>query len=159
MLSQTMGWRTRVQRPAICPAKECGGACCPLGDDRIAEAGRVAAVTAASLAEGFAAAHLQRIDRDAAVATAWLNRRTLELCGAVVPWIGDLFDAEPPVGHWRSNPAAEQRLAGFAIDPSVPVSHRRDAEGTLSRFRAIMSAQPVWSSPVTRTLGMLMLCP
>jgi Helicase conserved C-terminal domain len=127
--------------------------------DRIAEAGRVAAVTAASLAEGFAAAHLQRIDRDAAVATAWLNRRTLELCGAVVPWIGDLFDAEPPVGHWRSNPAAEQRLAGFAIDPSVPVSHRRDAEGTLSRFRAIMSAQPVWSSPVTRTLGMLMLCP
>jgi SNF2-related domain/Helicase conserved C-terminal domain len=127
--------------------------------DRIAEAGRLAAVTAASLAEGFAAAHLQRVDRDAAVATAWLNQRTLELCGAIVPWIGDLFDVEPPVSHWRSNPAAEQRLAGFAIDPSVPVSHRRDAEGTLTRFRAIIAARPEWSPPVTRILGMLMLCP
>jgi superfamily II DNA or RNA helicase len=127
--------------------------------DRITEAGRLAAATAASLAEGFAAAHLQRGERDAAVATAWLNRRTLELCGAVVPWIGDLFDPEPPVCHWRSNPVAEQRLAGFATDPSVPVSHRRDAEGTLSRFRSIMAARPEWSSPVTRILGMLMLCP
>ena len=125
----------------------------------IAAAGQLAATTAATLADGFAAAHQQRIERDFAVAATWLNRRTVELCGAVVPWIGDLFDTAPPVGQWRSNPDAEQRLAGFAADPSVPASHRRDAAEVLSRFRAIIAAQPEWSPPAARLLGMLMLSP
>ncbi len=125
----------------------------------IAAAAQLATATAATLADGFAGAHQQRIEREAAVATAWLNRRTVELCGAVVPWIGDLFDAAPPVGLWRSNPDAEQRLAGFAADLAEPVSHRRDAADVLSRFRAIIASRPEWSPPVARLLGMLMLSP
>jgi hypothetical protein len=88
-----------------------------------------------------------------------LDRRTLELCGNFTPWIGDLFDTAPPIAQWRFSPDSEQRLSSFAADPSVPAAHRRDAMDILLRFRAIMAAAPAWSSPVTRILGMLMLCP
>jgi len=127
--------------------------------DQIAAAGPVAVVTADRLAAGFAAAHRQRVVRDAAITQAWLDRRTLDLCGAVVPAVGDLFDAAPAVAPWRSCAVAEQRLAGFAADTSLPIPHRRDAVEVLSRFHAIAADQTALAPVVARTLGLLMLCP
>jgi hypothetical protein len=125
----------------------------------IGAAGVVAAATAVTLAAGFVAAHQQRIERDTVVARAWLERRTLELCGALTPGIDDLFDAAPPVGQWRCCPVADQRLAGFAADPAVPVPQRREALALLSRFRSITAAQPDLPAVTVRALGLLMLCP
>lgn len=126
---------------------------------RIAAAGPRSVATADTLGAAFAVAHRQRVDRDAAVAQAWLDRRALELCGAVVPRTADLFDAAPAIDDWRSCTLAEQRLAIFAADPSAPVAQRRDAAVALARHRAVTATQRPLPPPVVRTLGMLMLCP
>ena len=126
---------------------------------QIAAAEGFAAAKAKRVAAGLAEAHWRRVAQDAAVARAWLDRRALELCGTVVPNIGDLFDPAPAATDWRACALAEQRLAGFAADPSVTVARRRDAAESLSHFRAITAMQRAWPPPAIRTLGMLMLCP
>ncbi len=129
------------------------------GMTQIAAAEPVAHAAANLLAASFAAAHRQRLDNDIAVAQVWLQRRSAELCGAVLPSIGDLFDGGPPIAAWRTCAVAEERLSGFAHDAGVPVPHRRDAADILSRFRAIIQQPHALPPPSVRTLGMLMLCP
>ncbi|WP_428487731.1 helicase-related protein [Rhodopila sp.] len=126
---------------------------------RITAAARRAAAVADRLATAFDRAHQDRVERAAATARAWLERRAIELCGPVVRVTGDLFEAGPVLGDWRAWPVAEQRLAGFIGDGTVPAAQRRDATESLSRYRAIIADQTPLPQPTVRTLGMLMLCP
>ena len=88
------------------------------------------------IASVAAAAHQDRLARDDAVVRAWLMRRANELCGPVVARTGDLFLPGPSEGDWRSCEVPEQRLAGFAADPTVPIARRREAADALARSTA-----------------------
>jgi superfamily II DNA or RNA helicase len=123
--------------------------------DAIIAGGPVASAIAGKIAAAFGVSHQDRVARDIAAVRAWLERRSNELCGAAVPWTGDLFD--PPSGDWRSCQDAEQRLAGLIADPSVPGQKRREASEVLARFRSV-TAQRL-PPPSVRMLGMLMLVP
>ena len=118
-----------------------------------------AAAVANEITSAFTGEHWERIDRDNAAAYAWRDRRTNELCGAVMPWNGDLFDPEPPSSDWRCCPIPEQRLAAFAADPSLTKSQRVEAGDVLARFRAIAPARSPLPPRSVRVLGMLMLVP
>jgi superfamily II DNA or RNA helicase len=103
-----------------------------------------------------AAAYQDRLDGDVAMRRTWLVRRANELCGPAHRRTGDLFDPEPPADDWRSCADPEQRLAGFAADPSVPPPQRREAADSLARSNAEPTPFP---RATLRTLGMLMLVP
>ena len=118
-----------------------------------------AAVVADSIASAFSVAYQERTSRESATAHAWLERRTNEVCGPMVPWGGDLFNTEPPAGDWRSCPVPERRLSAFAVDPTLPVSQRREAVDTLARFRAIAPDRFPLPPRSLRILGLLMLVP
>ena len=109
------------------------------------------------VSEEYAAAQRDRLDREDAVAQAWLERRTDKICGARKAAIGDLFDTMPLPPDWRSSAQPEQRLAGFAADSSQNAASRRDAAEVLAQFRSRL--RPEMSPPLIRGLGLLMLVP
>ena len=105
----------------------------------------------------FAAGHQRRIEREDAAADAWLRRRSVELCGAVDPSGGDLFEAGPPDNDWRCCNDPEQRLTGLVADATVAPTRRRDAADALSGFRSVTARRAPLPSASIRMLGMLML--
>jgi hypothetical protein len=107
----------------------------------------------------FEVEYRERVARDTAVARTWLERRIAELCGATVPWIGDLFDTTPDPNDWHACPVPEQRLSAFAADPSMPSSKRREAAEVLARFHNVIESQSPLPPPSVRPLGLLMLVP
>jgi hypothetical protein len=108
------------------------------------------------IASVAAVAHQDHLARQDAVVHAWLIRRANELCGPVQARTGDLFSPEPTGTDWRSCEVPEQRMAGFAADPTVPIARRREAADALERS----TAKPLpFPRPAVRTLGMLMLVP
>jgi superfamily II DNA or RNA helicase len=124
------------------------------------EAARSTAVAAANrIAAEFTREYQTGIARDIAVARTWLERRASELCGAPMPWMGDLFDVGPDPGDWRVGAVAEQRLSAFAVDPSMPSPKRREAAEVLARFRGVSATQCPLPPPSVRPLGLLMLVP
>jgi ERCC4-related helicase len=124
--------------------------------DMVAKAGRRAAEVATRIGSTAAAAHEERLAREAGVRHAWLVRRTNELCGPAGPRTGDLFVLDPPEEDWRCCADPERRLACFAADSSVPVAQRREAADALARSSW---RPPPFPRPTVRTLGMLMLTP
>lgn len=126
--------------------------------DALAAAGARAATIAARIGSEFADEHHRRMKSAAAAARAWLQRRSVELCGAAVPCSGDLFDSGLPPGDWRVCAEPEQRLGGFVADATMPAARRREAAYVLERFRSVTAAEvmPTRSASV-RMLGMLML--
>jgi superfamily II DNA or RNA helicase len=127
--------------------------------DTIAAAASKAAAASQKIAFAFNLEHQNRIAHDAGIARRWLERRTTELCGTVVPRTGDLFDTTPPPSDWRSCQTAEQRLSGYATDPSVATAQRREAADVLARFRSVTEHPAPLPAPTVRILGMLMLVP
>jgi hypothetical protein len=133
--------------------------------ERFAAWAPAAIVDAASLAEKVASrlgsaavrACRDRLNDDAAVTSAWLERRANELCGQVVPANGDLFDIDPMGANLRSDP--EQRLEAFMADPSNLAAKRHDAAASLSRWRAAGAGRSSPPPVTVRPLGMLMLVP
>jgi superfamily II DNA or RNA helicase len=120
----------------------------------------LAALHAVEFAEqiGFAAAaaYRKRVDCGAVAAHRWLVRRANELCGSPDPSIGDLFAPARPEDDWRYCQVPEQRLARFAVDPSVAAADRRQAAEALAQLAA---KSPAFPRPMVRTLGLLMLVP
>ena len=108
-------------------------------------------------AETFAADYRSRVSRVDAIASAWLERRATELCGAWKPSSRDLFEPTSPNDDWRFEKRPELRLCGLASDPSAPATARRDAALALDRFAARPRPLPVVSKTVA--LGLLMLVP
>ena len=127
--------------------------------DAITAAVTVAGEVANRIASTFKAEHQDRIARHTAVARLWLERRSNELRGVVVPSTGDLFDLGPSPGDWRSCPAPEQRLSGLAGDPLAAAAQRREAADVLARFRSTIGDQSPLPPASVRMLGMLMLVP
>ncbi|HEY4174655.1 MAG TPA: helicase-related protein, partial [Rhodopila sp.] len=124
------------------------------------EAARSTATTVANrIAAEFTREYQTRTARDITVARTWLECRASELCGAPVPWMGDLFDAGPDPDDWRVGAIAEQRLSAFAVDPSMPSPKRREAAEVLARFRGVTASQCPLPPPSVRSLGLLMLVP
>jgi hypothetical protein len=112
------------------------------------------------MATDFAALHRARQQQEAAVAAAWMQRRSNDICGPVLPWMGDLFDNAPPSSEWPFCRDPEQRLSGLSADAMVHVPRRREAAGVLSRFRAITAAAAAPLPPRSiLMLGLLMLTP
>ncbi|HET6306091.1 MAG TPA: helicase-related protein [Rhodopila sp.] len=107
----------------------------------------------------FARAHADRVARDIAVARDWLRRRADELCGAVRPQPGDLFDIAPSSDDWRVCADPEQRLSGYAADPSVATAQRREAAEAVARFRSLAERQRPLPPLSLHLLGLLMLLP
>lgn len=102
------------------------------------------------------AAFQERRTKAAAATKAWIIRRADEICGPTVGVESDLFHDGPSRRDWRSCLSAEQRLAGCAADPSIPMAHRREAADALAHLTAVAPAFP---QPTVRMLGMLMLVP
>jgi ERCC4-related helicase len=127
--------------------------------DAITAADPAAAKIAKRIAAAFTVEHRARIARDTTNADTWLERRANELCGTVVRATDDLFDFGPQSDHWRSNPTPDQRLSGFAADPSVSTTQRREATDVLARYRSLAKSQTPLPPPSIRMLGMLMLVP
>jgi superfamily II DNA or RNA helicase len=127
--------------------------------DAIAAAEPRAAAIAQQIASAFAVEYQDRMDQNAAVAAAWLQRRSNELCGAVVPLIADLFDTEPPAGDWHSCALPDQRLSGLIADPLVAAPRRHEAANVLARFRSLIGNRKVLPPVSVRVLGLLMLVP
>jgi hypothetical protein len=118
-----------------------------------------AAAMAEKIAAAFVASHQDRIARDTEAVLVWLQRRSNELCGAIVPWTPDLFDIGPPSDDWRSCPVAEQRLSGFIADPLAAAPKRREAADVLARFQAATAHRSPLPALTFRILGLLMLVP
>jgi hypothetical protein len=125
--------------------------------DALASGGVHAAMIADRMGSEFAGQHQGRMRREIAAAEAWLGRRSFELCGAVAPCSGDLFDAGLPDGDWRVCEDPEQRLSGFVADATVAASWRREAADVLARFRSVAAERMPVPSASVRMLGMLML--
>jgi hypothetical protein len=125
----------------------------------ITAASATATAIAARIASNFATEHQARSARDTAAARTWLERRTNELCGSVVPWTGDLFDTGPSPDDWKACAIPEQRLSAFATAPLTPAPKRREAVDVLTRFHAVTASQSPLPPPSVRPLGMLMLIP
>jgi superfamily II DNA or RNA helicase len=123
--------------------------------DAIKAAGPAAAAIAEEIASAYITAHQGRIDRDITLATAWLQRRTNELCGPIIQRTGDLFDSEPSFGN---SLVSEHRLPILIADNTAPTSKRREATDVLARFNAMTNRSP--PPPLSlRMLGLLMLVP
>jgi len=112
-----------------------------MAPDAIAVAGPAAAEVAIKIARVFTVEHRAHIARDTANSYAWLVRRTNELCGTVVRATDDLFDFCPRSADWRSNPVPDERLSGFAADPSVSATERREAADALARYCSVAKSQ------------------
>jgi superfamily II DNA or RNA helicase len=124
--------------------------------DAITAAGLAASEIAKKSVCAFTVRHQDRVARDNVVTSAWLGRRTIDLCGAVLPWNGDLFKTEPLSSSGHS---PEQRLSGLIADPSAPPAKRREASDLLARFCSTTRNQSPLPPPSVRMLGMLMLVP
>ena len=98
-------------------------------------------------------AHKDRNDRTAAATEAWLQKRTIELCGPLVPATPDLFDRHPAEVAVADS---RQRLAVLVADPSAPLSRRHEAAAILARAAA---QPPVFPRSTLTTLGLLMRVP
>ena len=94
------------------------------------------------IASVAAAAHQDRLAREDAVVRAWLMRRANELCGPVQARTGDLFSTGPSETDWRSCEIPEQRMAGFAADPTVPIARRREAADASGAINSATAAVP-----------------
>jgi hypothetical protein len=125
--------------------------------DALAAAGARAAMIADRVGSEFVSEHRGRMQRETAAAEAWLRRRSTELCGAVAPWSGDLFDAGSPDGDWRVCAEPEQRLSDFVADATVAAARRREAADVLARFRSATAKRMPIPPASARMLGMLML--
>jgi superfamily II DNA or RNA helicase len=122
----------------------------------IARAQGFASVVGDRIASRFAAAFDGRIARAQVALRAWLERRADELCGAFVPFTGDLFAVATAGGVGRD---AEQRLAAVVADPAVTAAKRREAAEVLDRYRGVMGGWSPLPPPSVRVLGLLMLAP
>jgi hypothetical protein len=149
-----------TEQPDFLPVarQEVAGDCAVFTDWTAAAASRAVSV-ADRIASAFTIVHLDRINRASVAARGWLERRTNELCGSVVPWTGNLFDAEPSTSDWRTCPIPEQRLVRFVADPSLTPSQRREAVDVLARFRIISPDRAALPARSVRVLGLLMLVP
>ena len=118
-----------------------------------------AVVVANEIESAFTPAHQGRIGRARGSARGWLEHQTLDVCGSVVLGGNDLYSAAPSADDWRSCSNPEQRLAGFAADPSLRPSERHRAADVLACFRD-MSLFPSALPPRSlRMLGLLVLVP
>jgi hypothetical protein len=118
-----------------------------------------AASIADRIASAFAVEQQERTRRDSTAVRAWLERRSIELCGALQSWVGDLFDTEPASSDWRFCTVPEERLSGFITDPLVSMPQRREAANVLARFHSLTANRSPLPPPSVRMLGMLMLIP
>ena len=125
--------------------------------DALVAAGARAAMIAERLGVEFAGAHQGRLQREVAVARAWLQRRSGEICGAVALRAADLFEAGAADDSWHSCADPERRLDGFVADATMPAGRRREAAEVLARFRQAASEQMALPLASVRVLGMLML--
>jgi superfamily II DNA or RNA helicase len=127
--------------------------------DAIRSAAPNARAISETTASAFAVEYEDRIGRDTAAVHEWLQRRSNELCGVIVPSTRDLFDTEPPPDDWRTCPIPEQRLSGFAADPLMAAPQRRRAATVLAQYRAATAQRPPLPPVSLRVLGLLMLLP
>jgi len=127
--------------------------------DAMTAADQIVSGVAERIGSAFAVEYCDRLDSEIAIGRAWLERRSNELCGALLHWSQDLFDTGPSPDDWRFCPVPEQRLSGYVADPSVAMPQRREAQDTLQRFRAIIACQSALPPRSVRTLGLLMLVP
>jgi hypothetical protein len=128
----------------------------PWAPQAIVAAGLRAAAVSDRIGAAGVAAYQNRLDRDAATVRAWLVGRANELCGPLRSLTRDLFASDPTESDWRCDAAPEQRLSGFAVDPSVSAPQRREAAEALARSSA---RPPPFPRYTVRHLGMLMLVP
>jgi superfamily II DNA or RNA helicase len=119
----------------------------------IAAAVPCAGKVAARIGAAAEVAYRDRVDRNHAATQAWLQKRTIELCGPPAPATADLFDRRPMD---RIVLGPKQRLAALAADPSASLSRRHEAAAILARSAA---EPPPFPRPTLTTLGMLMLVP
>ena len=125
--------------------------------DALSPAAAHAATIVEQVARDFAGQHRSRIERVAAAADAWARQRSVELCGAVAPDTGDLFEAATPGCDWRACADSQQRLSLFVADAAVAPARRREAADVLARLQSIAAGCMPFPPASVRMLGMLML--
>jgi len=129
---------------------------------RQAAAERVARAATQRLADSFAAEHERRLRSEADMLNRWLALRANEICGPVLSTTLDLFGAEPTGPAWQHERSPAERLAGFALDDTIPSPRRREANGVLELYRRRETdcrQRVVLSAPIVRPLGLLLLLP
>jgi len=133
------------------------------GFARESEAARAARDAFEPIAREYLERHVRRLDQERRDLSDWLERRARDLCGEMASAQATLFDSddgESGAEPWRHLQDPTERLAALAVDKSVSVARRREADGVL-RLHASRQADLELRSRATveppSPLGLLML--
>lgn len=135
----------------------------------LAQAEGEAASAFGEVARTFVAERRASLEREAVSLDQWLAQRATEVTGsqAEVAVQPDLFASIAALegrskSNWMTEKAPEQRLAGFASDPTQHPAHRSEADGVLRIYqqrRQELDAQFAIAAPAIVPIGLLMIQP
>ena len=124
-----------------------------------------AATACSSIASASKAELLTDLDAERANLDDWLRQRSRQICGeAPRARQAELFtDFEDEVeAPWARTPDGTDRLAALAVDKSVPIHRRSEAETVLRLYKQrtdLIARRQALDVPMVTPLGLLLLVP